>query len=150
MSFKRRKEMDLNSFRETTVRTYDEDLVQGMYALSKGFSGTKSDFYNEILKAGVKTLSGSREGQNDATEAGRPFGDALKKRLDEIQKTQLDSFTVLSAKIDELGEKAKENIAIGSCVYHVVLCIASGDKVTLAVVEKGLFDSEPERFRKKK
>lgn len=32
--------MNLNLFRETTLRTYNQDLVQGMYALSKGFSET--------------------------------------------------------------------------------------------------------------
>jgi hypothetical protein len=148
MPFMKSKEANRSSFGRATVRFYDVDELNDLAALFKNFSGTRNDFYNEVLKAGVKTLSKKYPVEPVNDDPAKT--EHLAGRLDTIEKELLDAFAVLSAKADAASERSREQLAITSSIYNVVLCLASGEKVTVSVVEKGLFDSEPERFRKKK
>jgi hypothetical protein len=127
---------------KATVRVYDLDTAKRITDgfLKSDFS-TKNDYLASLIEKGLRLEQGAPE--------------SCCPKQDQHLKDTFSSLEDAVSKVFELEVKKEEKseanrrviIALLCSIYHMVLCQSSGEKFSPGVVEKGLFDSKPERFK---
>jgi hypothetical protein len=146
MPYQKKRGLNRKPITRICIRIYDE---QDAEELDKAFKSsvvqTQNDFFLGLILKAVREPSAPNQGSVDENPSDKA---GIKKKLDDIEREVLDSGIAAKALGEKTEEQLLEALAIGFCIYNMTICIGK-DKFPQSVVEKGLFDSEPQRFRDK-